>query len=202
MVGSLLVETNGNPTPASNKAWVGAAIGLLSFNIPGAIVGYFIGKSQGEKQAMAELTSNRKVVEDPTFWNPKAAEGFVKGTFYGALGGAAIILAGLAIGTVGVATFGGLTTLLAAPMVLAGFGILVFGGAFGLLKGGNDGKQRMIAEYQSAEQAQQRFQQQGVSRQRTVPEIEHEVPARTQTHLQEQQQRRAAGAGVSTPIPS
>ena len=202
MSGSLVVETNGKPTPASKKGWVGAAIGMLVMGPVGALAGYFVGKKFfGEAQEQEELTTNRKVVREPTFWNAKAAEGYVKGSVYGVLGGAALFAAGIALEAVSIGTLSSIGAVLAAPIVLAGLGVMIFGGVFGLIKGGGDGKKEMAAEYTQA-QSQQLSPELSVSRQRTTPQVEYPVPDRAQSHLQEQQARRSANNGISAPLPS
>jgi hypothetical protein len=74
---------------------------------------------------------------------------------------------------------------------------------YGIISGAVGGKKEMTVEYNEAEE-QQRVSsvQKGVSRQRTEPTVEHPVPERTQSHLQEQQARRSANTGISAPLPS
>ncbi|MFO1241989.1 MAG: hypothetical protein U1E36_02130 [Rickettsiales bacterium] len=101
-----------------------ALIGLLFFNVPGAVFGSLVGKERMERESR-----EGKPVAEPTMWNKDAA--------IGAGIGYALSIGGILIGG-----------------ILGGIGGLAIGGfatiAIGALIGGAFGKSRMKEEYQEA----------------------------------------------------
>lgn len=203
----LVIETNGKPTPTDRAAWTFAFLGgtagsVASLFLPGGVlvaaavkasaaaIGYFSGKKIGENTQQEELNTNQKQVSEPSYLNYKMLKNWFIGSMVGSLGGYGLAKLGvLALGA-------GIPVL---PALLAGAALVCAFGApiYGIVSGAIEGKKEMTVEYNQAQDyLRSRAQQHAVSQQRTVPEIEHEVPQRTQSHLQEQMARRANAAGI------
>jgi hypothetical protein len=150
------IPTNGKPTPASRKAWAGAAIGSFFLPAPilGSLVGAAIGYYMGRQQQKDELESGMKTVESPTYWNSGLSKGWVLSGLI-LLGGVALSMGGLGAalsllssGTAATTVLGELLAGASALTLVAG----VVGSIAAPIYGAVTGKKRMEKEHQAAKE--------------------------------------------------
>ena len=195
----LVVPTNGRPGNVSRFMWFGSVCGMW-MGPGGMAIGAGLGYFTGKYLQNDEITTNKKLIRAPTFWNSGLVRGITLGNITGMVAACALcaVFAPAALSAFSLAVVGSAfpyAALTAAPIGVGFASLGVWGllATIGGIKGSNARKAEMKVEYAEAEKwhAEQK-QKEGLAKTRQkMPEpgkqyaMEHEPPPRRQSWQQE-----------------